>query len=344
MGKHSPGDKPRRFRMRPAYAVLALAGAIIVTGASVGVASLNNATMTLHSGDSLGVKCVGSSLKFSRTDPATGKVKCVPTPPPTTSSTSTVPPTSTSTVVPPPPPTSTTKSSTSTSSSTSTVPPSSGPPPARTCSNPTDTFTEGEGGSFGKYYVHNNTWNLNSGNHETLYACDFNNWYVDASGMSGTSVKTYPNVHVDFNNMNGVPFGSLPQITSTFAGVGPAGGIYDVAYDLWLNGVADNNSTELMVWTQNRQQVPSGDILATYTAGGMTYDVWTDKQGYIAFVARSTMLSGTVDLKAMINFAISKGYMPANPSVNQIDYGIEYCSTGGATQRFTVSDFSLTTN
>ena len=31
-----------------------------------------------------------------------------------------------------------------------------------------------------------------------------------------------------------------------------------------------------------------------------------------------------------------------DPTVNQIGYGIEFCSTGGGKARFTLSDFSVT--
>jgi hypothetical protein len=89
------------------------------------------------------------------------------------------------------------------------------------------------------------------------------------------------------------------------------------------------------------KQVPSGDDVDIYTAGGQTYDLWTNRQGYVAFVARATMYSGSIDLKAMIAWGISKGYIPNNPTVNQIGYGIEFCSTNQTVQRFRVTDFSL---
>jgi hypothetical protein len=44
----------------------------------------------------------------------------------------------------------------------------------------------------------------------------------------------------------------------------------------------------------------------------------------------------------MIAWSIGKGFMPKNPTVNQIGYGIEFCSTGGGKARFTLTDFSVT--
>ncbi|HEY3470355.1 MAG TPA: hypothetical protein VGL47_34835, partial [Amycolatopsis sp.] len=178
----------------------------------------------------------------------------------------------------------------------------------RSCRSPEFTTSEPDGGwETGGYYVHNNMWNEDEAGPETLRACSHDNWYVDSTQPSTTSVKTYPNVHKDINNLDGKPFDGYSAITSTFAGRGPGVGIYDVAYDVWLNGVGDGDGvTEVMVWTENLKQVPSGDKLTTYTAGGFTYDVWTNDEGYVAFVSRTTQYSGSVDLKAMIAWAIGK--------------------------------------
>jgi hypothetical protein len=62
----------------------------------------------------------------------------------------------------------------------------------------------------------------------------------------------------------------------------------------------------------------------------------------VAFVSRTPQYSGVVDLKAMIAWATGKGLLPPNPTVNQIGYGIEFCSTGGGKARFTLTGFSVT--
>ncbi|NIH80619.1 GH12 family glycosyl hydrolase domain-containing protein [Amycolatopsis viridis] len=220
--------------------------------------------------------------------------------------------------------------------------PGSAAVPGQSCTDPAFTTSDPDGGwSEGGYYVHNNMWNQGEAGPQTLSACSHGNWYVDSAQPATTSVKTYPNVHQDINDQDGAPLSTFPAIRSTFAGRGPGTGIYDVAYDLWLNGVGDGPGvTELMVWTENHGQVPDGSEVATYTADGVTYDVWRD-EGYLAFVAQGTHYSGTVDLKAMIGWAIGAGHVPPNPTVNQIGYGIEFCSTDGKPARFTVTDFSV---
>ena len=215
-----------------------------------------------------------------------------------------------------------------------------------------------EGWSNGGYYVHNNMWNASSGQMpatfgqtpatfgQTLYARAFNDWYVIATFPDTTSVKSYPNVHKDINGLKGLPLASWHEITSTFAAKAPQAGIYDVAYDIWLNGVGSGRGvTELMIWTENRKQVPLGKVQGHVTFGGVAYDAWHftgNGANVITLVPDKVMTSGKLDLKAIFDWAIQKGWIPANPTVNQIDYGVEICSTENKAATFYFTDFSVT--
>jgi Glycosyl hydrolase family 12 len=261
---------------------------------------------------------------------------------PSPSPTSTTAPTT-----PKPKPTTTTTTTTRPPTTTTTTRTTNPPPPSRSCPDPVFVTSDTNGGwSTAGYYVHNNMWNWQEGGPETLYACAHNNWYVESTQPNTTSVKTYPNVHLDINNMRGAPLSNYRTITTTFAGTGPRVGIYNVAYDVWLNGVGwGGGTTEFMVWTENFNQRPLGSVKATATFGGMAYDVWHFSNGdanVISLVAKSTMLSGSLDLKAMFDWAIARNLMPPNPTVNQIGYGVEICSTNNTKQRFTFTDFSIT--
>lgn len=280
----------------------------------------------------------------------------VPPPPPPPSS-STVPPVTT------PPP------------SSSTVPPPSttpAPPPSAGCASPTkiveqDGRTFDAPGTGGQYYVHNDAWNWqghSNGQYENLYLCNYNNWSVDSWGFKSAQgeVFMYPSTKWDATSAGccaGRPLSTWPNTFSgRFAGttndVWKTSGSYDVAWDLWLNGVADNNSLELMVWTEKAGNAdPAGTKRGTFTASdGHVYDVWWDgaqKGGYLAFISQTPQPSGTVDLHAMIDYATAKGYLPAGvPTVNQVNYGIEVRDSGAATQanpaRFTLTDYGLTMN
>ncbi len=217
---------------------------------------------------------------------------------------------------------------------------------AMECTNPVFVTSDPNGGwSDSGYYVHNNMWNSASYPcSETLYACSYHNWYVVASMNNSTgdgAVKTYPNVHIDYSN---VPISSYNTITSTFSETSPHVGIYDVAYDIWTNGVAASGSTEFMIWNENYNQVPGGSLAATATLGGRTYNVYkTSTNGYIAFVPTAVFTSGTLDVLEIFNWTIAKGWLPANSTLGQLDFGVEIVSTNNTNATFQFTDFSITT-
>ncbi len=200
------------------------------------------------------------------------------------------------------------------------------------------------GWSNGGYYVHNNLWNSAkySPCTSTLYAWSADNWHVVTRMNNKTgdgAVKTYPNVHRDYPS---VPIGSFDSLTSTFAETSPHVGIYNVAYDLWLNGIAKAGCTEIMVWTENFHQTPGGRYMEDATLGGRTYKVYkTPSGGYLAFVATTNFTSGTVNLLELMNWTITKGWLSTNSTLNQICFGVEMVSTDDADATFRVTAFSI---
>jgi hypothetical protein len=221
------------------------------------------------------------------------------------------------------------------------------------CTNPVFTTSDTNGGwSDGGYYVHNNVWNASEAGPETLYACSYDNWYVTSTQPDTTSVKAYPNVHLDIDNLDGQPISNYSTITSTFAATAPDVGIYNVASDLWLDGVGwGNGTTEVMIWTENRGQVPLGDVVAPeLTFGGELYDVYrytSDSDGgvhVVTLLSTETQTSGSIDLKEILNWIVDEGWLLSDATVNQIGYGVEVCSTEGRPATFYVTEFSVTMN
>jgi Glycosyl hydrolase family 12 len=178
---------------------------------------------------------------------------------------------------------------------------------------------------------------------QTMYACSYSNWYVVAKMNNDNgdgAVKTYPNVQMNFNEPK---ISSFHSISSTFAETGPGTGIYEDAYDIWINGVAGSGSTELMIWTDNVHQAPSGSVQATVTFGGRTYKVW--KSGsYIAFVADANFSAASMNLLQFFNWVIAQGWIPASSTLGQIDYGAEIVSTNNVPATFTFANFSVSTS
>jgi len=90
-------------------------------------------------------------------------------------------------------------------------------------------------------------------------------------------------------------------------------------------------------------QVPSGSVQETFSLDGRSYKVY--KSGtYIAFVDTNNVTAGTVNLLAIFNHIIDKGWIPATSTLGAIDYGVELVSTNGMDATFIVNGFSLTAN
>lgn len=205
--------------------------------------------------------------------------------------------------------------------------------------------------SNGGYVLHNNMWNVKRYKvSQTMSACAYNDWSVTATADNRSrdgAVKTYPNVHKDYHNWN---TGEEPRvdsfraITSSFAASSPPVGIYDVAYDIWLNGVPGNR--EIMIWTDNRRQVPSGSLVARSIAiSGQAWDVYATRDNrYIAFVlpGGKALARATLDLKAMIDWLIDRGRVNRDATLGQICFGVELVSTDGKPASFAFTDFSIT--
>ncbi len=205
--------------------------------------------------------------------------------------------------------------------------------------------------SEGDYIVHNNMWNVSGYNvSERLEACSHSSWNVTATADNSRgdgAVKTYPNVHRDYHDWGTgkePAWSSFRSLRSTFAAQGPGTGIYDIAYDIWMNGVPGNR--EIMIWTENHNQSPAGDVVASgVVLSGITWDVWATRDNtYLAFMPRSPLASGRLDLKAMIDYLVHAGRVQTNATLGQVCFGVEVVSTDGRPATFHFTDFSLTSS
>lgn len=194
------------------------------------------------------------------------------------------------------------------------------------------------------YYLYDNQWNCgpasgHSCGPEMLYGCSSSIWYVTSNQPAGnTAVLTYPDVQANFTNSPLVS--TLHTLTSTFAEQSPHVGNYEVSYDIWLNGHAN----QVMIWLENANRTPSGAKVATNVSlGGTTYDVWSEpSSGLVTFYPNATFSSGTVDLLPMFKWAIQQNLLPANSTLNQITLGVEIVSTNGQEATWYFNDFSVT--
>jgi hypothetical protein len=221
------------------------------------------------------------------------------------------------------------------------------PPSGSACTHPQFVTSAPFGGwTDGNYFLYNNMWNASGYSvTQTLHACSFSNWYVvaDMNNDSGNgAVKTYPNVQETFNEP---AISSFHSITSSFAETSPHIGIYEDAYDIWLNGIGSSTSNEVMIWTENFHQAPSGSDEAAVTFGGRSFRAWRTSSGsYIAFVADTNFTSGTVNLLQVFDWLIAKGWIRSDSTLGQIDYGAEIVSTDNVPSTFSFTHFSIETS
>jgi glycosyl hydrolase family 12 len=257
----------------------------------------------------------------------------------------------TTTTSAPPNTTATTSAAPTTTTSTRKAPPAApAPQAAASCKNPAFSTAESDDGwSDGDYYVHNNMWNAADYTvSQKLVACSAENWSVTTTADNDNgdgAVKTYPNVHKDYHDWGTdkePPLRQYSRLMSTFGATSPHTGIYNVAYDIWLNGVPGNR--EIMIWTDNNGQTPSGDLVAGgLSFSGKTWDLYaTDDNEYLAFIPSRPMTKGTLNLKAFLDYLVKNGRVPANSTLGQICFGVAVVSTDGKPATFRFTDFSVT--
>jgi Glycosyl hydrolase family 12 len=222
---------------------------------------------------------------------------------------------------------------------------------ARTCAHPRFVTSGWEGQAFGKYYADSDMWNAsNYSVSQHMRVCAPGNWSVVATANNDSgdgAVKTYPNVHRDYHNWttgHEPKLSALRTLRTSFASRSPHVGIYDGAYDIWMNGVADSNSTEVMIWTDNFHQFPSGSVVKRgLHFSHRTWKVYaTGDHSYIAYVPNKPLPHGTIALKQRLGYLEIHGYLPKGSTVGQVGFGYEIVSTGGSAQRFKIDRFSVT--
>jgi hypothetical protein len=222
--------------------------------------------------------------------------------------------------------------------------------------------TSGNSGSCGPYdypevtggnspSVIQDIWNPINGASQTLTAYNPGNWSVSASmPAANTAVVSYPDVQTTYTTSNDTPaaLSSFSSITSSYTEAGPAasGDDYEAAYDIWAGTGSNNYAQEIMIWVDNHGQTPAGSDVVSATIDGVGYKVWsTGGAGAVgdpvSMVLDSNQSSGSVNVLDDLNWLESHGYMPAGSGLNQVDFGWEICSTGGAPQTFAMSQYGI---
>src|SRR5262249_54147117 len=112
--------------------------------------------------------------------------------------------------------------------------------------------------------------------------------------------------------------------------------------DVWLNNW--NNEVMIQHDFANNGACPS---LATVTfggAGGVPVQKWNlckDDSELIWKLAGGNEQSGSVDRLSMLPRLQNPGHLPQASTLTAIGYGWEIASTGGQSEKFTVSQYSI---
>ena len=193
----------------------------------------------------------------------------------------------------------------------------------------------------GRFDLYNNEWNTSyNPGPQTICGNSESDWQAVSDQRAGnTAVLTAPSVQIPYNNSNGYPLSDFSSLSSSYAENmhAVAGTDAEAMYDIWLNGL----NKEVMFWVDDHGQTPSGSVVATTTFSGATWDLWQTGGGYWAFVRKGNASSGTVDLLAGLKYLESRGDLAATDKLWQVNFGWEICSTAGAPETFTVSNYSV---
>jgi hypothetical protein len=157
------------------------------------------------------------------------------------------------------------------------------------------------------------------------------------------------------NTGRGLPAPVMAHITFSFdldleLGADDA---YDFAPEIWLTSqqspASSNITDEIMFWFLHNNMTPSGSVVGTFSDAVADYDVWqnphqdpgggstTTGWQYIAFVARTPVRKGTIQLDPFLQYLIRNGYIASTRYVAGIELGTEIVNGSGSA---IVSNFS----
>jgi hypothetical protein len=195
------------------------------------------------------------------------------------------------------------------------------------------------------YNVNNNMWNCPQPacGRQLIWANSSSDWGVVATmAKNNTAVLTYPDVQELWPD---VPLSSARRLDSTFRQSMPRDGIYEAAYDVWLN----NWNTEIMIWVDTVHEKLYTRRIGTAVLGGQRFTVYASSgkshgfpSGPFDFALNRNEASGRVDILGAIRWLERRGYLrAASERLSAVDFGWEICSTVGKAERFSVSRFAI---
>ncbi|HUI91059.1 MAG TPA: hypothetical protein VLX68_02325 [Chitinivibrionales bacterium] len=218
--------------------------------------------------------------------------------------------------------------------------------------------TDPPGSSYAGYYVFNNTWNQKyfngGGSTQCMNMCSYHQWYVTANLPNhGGEVQTYPCTQKIYQTPPIISSLAMCKVDVSSRSPHAANQIYDGAFDIWINGVANPpQSTELMIWLDNWHQWDTMKPAQEHVIlDGIEWIPHADTND-LSYIMYEPAVSGNpvdmptimnLDILAIMKHALSKGYMPANSTLYQVQYGVEICSTNQLDALFYLDNYVVHT-
>lgn len=241
------------------------------------------------------------------------------TPPPSTTPPSTTPPTSTSPGTPPP--------ASPTLSSWA------------WCSSDQNGFRQ-----FGNLALFNGEWGSTAP--QTICGNSASDWQATFSAPAGnTGILTYPDVQLNYNTSQPAISSLDPSATSSFTenmNANP-GTSAEAGYDIWITGTGCNRC-EVMIWTDTFNRGTVGGASSTGHHGTFCGDSSWQLYKYgseLIWYRPANQQSGSVCPAAMLQDLQAGGYLPGNAALSQFEYGWEIASTGGQSETFRMTSYSV---
>lgn len=186
----------------------------------------------------------------------------------------------------------------------------------------------------GDYTLYNNIWGSGYGP-QTIWANSYSNWGVWANHPNTGGIKSYPNSTRQINRR----LSSLSSVSSSFDVTVPAVGAYTSAYDIWAN----DHAYEIMLWMNKTGPVgPLGSFQTDVSVGGHSWAVYRGSNGsaeVFSFVRHSNTNSGTVDIRAVMNWIRARGWF-GDVTLSRVQFGYEITSSSGGLD-FRTNSFSV---
>jgi hypothetical protein len=199
----------------------------------------------------------------------------------------------------------------------------------------------------GGYTLYNNIWGAGAGP-QVIWANTYSNWGVWANHPNTGGIKSYPNSERVVNRQ----LSTLNSLTSSFNVTRPGSGTYISAYDVWDT----NFDYEIMIWMNktggakpisynydaNGNAIP---VFSNVSLGGHTWNIFRGNNtanDVFSFVRTSNTNSGTVDIRALLNWARNQGWM-GNITVGKVQFGFEITSSSGGMD-FICNSYSVSYN